>query len=252
MKPVEKIKIFILIPTFNEYENIATLLKKIYEIAKNDSSVLFSIYIIDDSSPDGTAELVVNVKKELVLDNYSLNLLSRYKKEGLGKAYIWGFNYLKELDQKPDYVLQMDADLSHDPKYIPSFVMAARVHKPYFIVGARYIFGGSIPSEWPVHRKFLSIFGNFYTRKMLGDELTDYTGGFNMYSMELINAINFDEIHSNGYGFLIDLKFTILKHNKLLIQIPIAFSDRKRGKSKMPLNTVLDNFFLVFKLKFFK
>lgn len=252
MKTDQNLKIGILIPTFNEYENIGILLTKIYEIAKNDSLTFFSIYIIDDSSPDRTAELVLTLQKKMVLDNFSLNLLSRSQKEGLGKAYIFGFSFLKVLEHGPDYILQMDADLSHDPKYIPSFIKAARHHKSDFIVGSRYIHGGSIPSEWPFHRKFLSIFGNFYIKKMLGDKLTDYTGGFNMYSMDLIKAINFEKIHSAGYGFLIDLKITTLKHTKLLIQIPIVFSDRSRGESKMPLNTIIDNFILVIKLKFFK
>jgi dolichol-phosphate mannosyltransferase len=118
-----------------------------------------------------------------------------------------------------------------------------------FVVGSRYIPGGTVPSEWPLYRKTMSILGNYFARSMLQPELTDYTGGFNMYSIGLIKAVDFDKIHCSGYGFLIELKLVMLGQKKTLVQIPIAFMDRSRGKSKMPLSTIIDSFILVLKLK---
>jgi dolichol-phosphate mannosyltransferase len=252
MNMVKRLKIAVLIPTYNEYENIAVLVGQIFDIATRDPMTLFSVFIIDDSSPDGTAALVLDIKKKLILDNFTLTVLIRQRKEGLAKAYIYAFAHIKSSPSPPDYVLQMDADLSHNPKYIPNFVNAVKNYGADFVVGSRYIPGGTIPSEWPIYRKAISILGNYFARRMLQPELTDYTGGFNMYSIELIKVVDFDKIHCSGYGFLIELKLIMLRQKKTLVQIPIAFLDRSRGKSKMPPSTIIDSFILVLKLKLLK
>ncbi len=243
-------KLAILIPTYNECENIPILLQGIIDVALLDNSTEFNVYVIDDSSPDGTYDVVRNFKKNIFPNNLSVEVLSRAKKEGLGKAYIWGFDFIKSLINLPDYILQMDADLSHDPLYLPSFIDAANIGAD-FIVGSRYILGGAIPKNWPPYRKFLSIYGNLFTKIMLNKELSDYTGGFNMFSISLIQKIDLQKLNFSGYGFLIVFKLEALRLKSKLVQIPIVFVDRSLGQSKMPLNTIFKNFLLVIKLRFF-
>jgi dolichol-phosphate mannosyltransferase len=221
------------------------------DVALLEDSTEFSVYVLDDSSPDGTFDVVRNFQKKLLPNNLSVEVLSRAKKEGLGKAYIWGFDFIKSLVNLPDYVLQMDADLSHDPLYLASFINAAKYARGDFIVGSRYISGGAIPKDWPPYRKFLSIYGNLFTKIMLNKELSDYTGGFNMFSISLIQKIDLEKLNFSGYGFLIVLKLEALRHKSKLVQIPIVFVDRTLGQSKMPLSTVFNNFLLVIKLRFF-
>ncbi len=244
-------KLAILIPTYNECENIPILLQGIMNVALLEDSTEFSVYVIDDSSPDGTFDIVRNFQKKLFPNNFSVEVLSRAKKEGLGKAYVWGFNFIRSLINLPDYVLQMDADLSHDPLYLASFIKAAKYTGADFIVGSRYISGGAIPKNWPPYRKFLSIYGNLFTKIMLNKELSDYTGGYNMFSISLFQKIDLAKLNFSGYGFLIVLKLEALKLKSKLVQIPIVFVDRTLGQSKMPLNTILNNFLLVIKLRFF-
>lgn len=237
----------ILIPTFNESENIDVLLRELAEMAKLESGVNFTVYVIDDSSPDGTAAIVKALSEELACTNFSISVINRVKKEGLGKAYIDGFKSMLELTNPPDYILQMDADLSHSPKYIPEFLAAAR-RGADFVVGSRYIPEGSSP-DWSWYRKLLSRGGNLYARSILGRSIHDYTGGFNMYSIGLIRAMDIESIDYFGYGFLIDLKFRAVRLAKKIVEIPIHFTDREFGQSKMPANTIIKNFILVPKIR---
>jgi len=237
----------ILIPTFNESENIDVLLRELAEMAKLESGVNFNVFVIDDSSPDGTAAVANSLATILNRKNLSISVIDRVKKEGLGKAYIDGFRSMLQLSSHPDFVLQMDADLSHSPKYIPEFLAAAR-HGADFVVGSRYIPGGSSP-DWSWHRKLLSRGGNFYACSILGRRIHDYTGGFNMYSLDLIKSMDIDSIDYFGYGFLIDLKFRAARFAKRVVEVPIHFVDREFGQSKMPANTTFKNFLLVPKIR---
>lgn len=197
--------IAILIPTFNENENIDLLLGTLFTLAGLEPGATFNIFVIDDSSPDGTAAVAQALSEELTCPNFSISVINRVKKEGLGKAYIDGFKSMLELANPPDYILQMDADLSHSPKYIPEFLAAVRQGAD-FVVGSRYIPGGSSP-DWSWYRKLLSRGGNFYACSILGRRIHDYTGGFNIYSIGLIREMDIESIDYFGYGFLIDLKF---------------------------------------------
>ena len=238
----------ILIPTFNESVNIAALLPAIKKIAENHTATQFTIVIIDDSSPDGTAQTATILGHQLASDNFRITVIAREKKEGLGKAYIDGFEKVLAWAQPPQYVLQMDADLSHDPKYLSTFVEAAQSGSD-LVVGTRYIKGGSCP-DWAWHRKLLSLGGNWYARAVLGARITDYTGGFNMYRASILQKIIWDDIDRAGYGFLIDLKYQSLKLSTKLTEIPIIFLERQHGISKMPLTTIFQNFLLVIRIKF--
>ena len=246
---MQKSTLAILVPTYNELENIEILLRAIASVQMLHQNWNFHVYVIDDSSPDGTGVHVEQLALELNRPGYQTQLLTRTNKEGLGKAYIFGFNYaLNDQIVRPDFVIQMDADLSHDPKYLNNFI-AALEGGAQVVLGARYIPGGGCPN-WSWYRKLLSSGGNHYARLVLGTKVHDYTGGFNAYTASVLRAVALDKLDSAGYGFLIDLKFQILKQQPRIVEIPIQFIDRQFGKSKMPLNTIFQNFFLVLKIKF--
>ena len=246
---MQKSTLAILVPTYNELQNIEILLRAIAAVQLLHQAWNFHVYVVDDSSPDGTGAHVEQLAIELNRSGYHVQLLTRTKKEGLGKAYIFGFNYaLNDQVVRPDFVMQMDADLSHDPKYLNNFLEALDAGAEV-VLGARYIPGGSCP-DWGWHRKLLSSGGNYYTRLVLGSKVHDYTGGFNAYAVSVLRAIALDQLDSAGYGFQIDLKFQVLKLQPQIVEVPIRFVDRQHGKSKMPLNTIFQNFFLVLKIKF--
>jgi dolichol-phosphate mannosyltransferase len=244
---MDLLKVAVLIPTYNEAENIELLLRKLRQVSSGLGDTFFLIYIIDDSSPDGTAQLAIKLNCELQTENFRVNVICRTKKEGLGKAYIDGFKRMLAMDKPPDFVLQMDADLSHDPLYVEQFINAANSNAD-FIVGTRYVTGGSCPN-WSWNRKLLSRGGNSYARFILGRKVTDYTGGFNMYSLNILKKIDWDNLNNAGYGFLIDLKYQSQRFSKKIVEIPIKFLDRQYGVSKMPLNTIFKNFILVINIK---
>jgi len=242
------LRIAIAVPTYNESKNIKRLLEAIYNAVKDQRVAQIGVYVVDDSSPDGTAEVVTAVAQELKNEVFEARLMKRPKKEGLGKAYIDAFQRILA-ENKYDYILQMDADLSHDPAVIPQFIAKA-AEGVEFVVGSRYTKGGGAP-EWGWFRKFLSRGGNAYARLVLGRRLSDYTGGYNMYAEVLLKRIQLEDIRAMGYGFLVELKYKAGKYCKSLAEIPIIFGERAHGKSKIPSSTILRNFALVFKLRFF-
>ena len=237
----------VLIPTYNEAQNIALLLEKIKSCISRLSLLRVVIYVIDDSSPDGTARVVEQIKASLETENFRIELLHRAQKQGLGKAYIDGFKTLLAQPDRPDYVLQMDADLSHHPESIPAFVEAMRAGAD-LVVGSRYIPGGSCP-EWKWYRRALSVGGNRYARFVLGATVSDYTGGFNLFSTNLLQKLDFSKLDHSGYGFLIHLKYEASQLASKVTQVPIQFLDREHGVSKMPLNTIWRNFLMVLAIK---
>lgn len=238
-------KIALLIPTYNEAENIQILLPLLAASHAHHREVRLSVYVIDDNSPDGTRQLVEFLAESLNSEFFCVKTLARNSKEGLGKAYVHGFRHILK-DVNLDYVIQMDADLSHDPIYLGNFFTLARQGID-LVVASRYVVGGGVP-DWSWYRKLLSRFGNLYAKILLGDTITDYTGGFNMYSTRLLRLLDFDQLNAPGYGFLITLKFEAVCKATSVSQFPIVFVDRKAGESKMPLSTIASNFKLVFDL----
>jgi dolichol-phosphate mannosyltransferase len=238
------VKVGIAIPTYNEVANIDNLIESIYKQLGNIKNLETTLLIIDDNSPDGTGEVVKKLAKKYKSKGFTVKLLSRKVKDGLGRAYIAGFKEL--LKEDVEYIQQMDADLSHNPRYLPAFIKAAKGND--LIVGSRYISGGETP-DWTLSRRILSRGGNFYARSILGGKLSDYTGGFNMYSAKLMKKINPSSISSTGYGFLIELKFRASKNANTVHEIPIVFNDRQHGKSKLPKSTIFKNLVLVPRIK---
>ena len=238
----------IVTPTYNEADNIGELLRRIAAVAAAEPATRIRSVIVDDSSPDGTAAKARALGAELATPTFTVDVLERRTKEGLGAAYIWAFQRILEGEDAPDHVLQMDADLSHDPKYIADFLREVRDGAD-FVVASRYIPGGGTP-DWTLDRKILSRGGNIYTRLLLGRRLTDWTGGYNLFSTDLLRRISFETVDATGYGFQIALKHRTLAAARRMREIPIVFLDRTEGTSKIPGNTLLRNLLLVLRIRF--
>lgn len=232
-------------PTYSEVTNIQLLLKSIKTYTKTINGANFLV-VVDDNSPDGISDLARQTAKILNSPNFNVKIIKRKIKDGYGKACIEGMKYLISNDF--DFIMSMDSDLSHNPRYLKKFVNKAASNSD-FIVGSRYIDGGATP-DWSIIRKLLSRYGNYYARIFLGCRISDYTGGFNMYSKNLLEKIDLDSINASGYGFLIELKYKALMQAKNIFQIPIIFHYRQNGKSKIPKITIIKNFSLVPRLKF--
>ena len=231
-------KVLICIPTYNEKENILSLVKDILSYQGGAH-----ILVIDDSSPDGTS----NIVSQSSLFGKNLFLLKRPGKEGIGKAYLDGFKWA--LEREYDYIFQCDADFSHNPKYIPEFL--EKLNEGFeLVIGSRNIEGGGV-ENWSYFRQILSRFGSFYGRFILGLKIQDLTGGFNAYKKESLEALNLNAVGSNGYVFQIELKYRAYLRGLKVVEIPIIFADRIYGKSKMTSKIVLEAFWHVIYLKLF-
>ncbi|HMQ68740.1 MAG TPA: polyprenol monophosphomannose synthase [Ignavibacteria bacterium] len=228
----------VIIPTYNEAENI---LKIIPEVLKNTTPENeFSILVVDDNSPDGTAALVEG------MNNDKVNILKREKKSGLGTAYLAGFRYAIKNDY--DFVFEMDADFSHDPKYLKGFI--DKINEGYdLVIGSRYINGISV-LNWPIRRLILSYLASMYTRIVTGLKVMDTTAGFMCYRVSALKQIDLDQVKSNGYSFQIEMKFKFYKKGFKITETPILFIDRREGESKMSRKVVYEAYFMVWKLKF--
>ncbi|MBS1517368.1 MAG: polyprenol monophosphomannose synthase [Bacteroidetes bacterium] len=231
-------RILVIIPTYNEADNI---LKIIPLILKNsDPENEFSILVVDDNSPDGTAKLVQDLNHDHV------HILKRDKKSGLGTAYVAGFRYA--IKENYDCVFEMDADFSHDPKYLKGFI--EKIDSGFdLVIGSRYIDGISV-LNWPLRRLILSYLASVYTRAVTGLKVMDTTAGFMCYRVSALKQINLDEVRSNGYSFQIEMKFKMYKKGFKIVEVPILFIDRREGESKMSRKVVYEAYFMVWKLKF--
>lgn len=231
-------KLLIILPTYNEKDNIGPVTDNIMELQPEAH-----ILVVDDNSPDGTASKV----KELQQNTKNISLIVRDKKEGLAKAYITGFDYALEKDY--DYIMEMDADLSHNPEYIKNFL--EEIKNNDLVLGSRYIKGGGI-NNWGILRKIISRFGCFYAKTILGLKIHDLTGGFKCFKKETLKRINIEKIYSQGYCFQIELTYRTIKQNMKVKEIPIVFTERTHGDSKMTKDIVLKAAINVWKIKFKK
>lgn len=229
-------KSLIIIPTYNELENLKKLIPKIFE-----QNLGLDILIIDDNSPDGTGQFVKNLAKK----NDHLNLIERPRKLGLGSAYVLGFQY--GIDKKYDLIFEMDADFSHDPKIVPKFL--EKIQEADLVIGSRYLTGVNV-INWPMKRLLLSYFASFYTRVITGLPIKDATGGYKCFRIEVLKAIDLTRIQSNGYAFQIEMNFKTWKKGFKVVEIPIIFYDRFQGSSKMSKKIVKEAVFMVWKLRF--
>jgi dolichol-phosphate mannosyltransferase len=228
-------KALVITPTYNEAVNLPTLIPQVLHMSTD-----IEILIIDDNSPDGTAAIVKDFQKK----DPRVHLIERPRKMGLGTAYVAGFKFA--IEHKYDYVFEMDADFSHNPKELLNFLL--KIQEYDLVIGSRYIRGVSVV-YWPFRRLLLSYFANLYTRVVTGLPVKDATAGFKCYRRAVLESINLDELRSNGYAFQIEMNYKAWKKGFRLCEIPIIFVDRDRGVSKMSKNIVYEAAFMVWKLK---
>jgi dolichol-phosphate mannosyltransferase len=228
-------KVLVVIPTYNERTNLPLLIPA---VLGQDPRI--EVLIVDDSSPDGTGELA----DELAVADPRVHALHRAAKEGLGKAYIAGFKWA--LERGYDFVFEMDADFSHDPKFIPEFLRAAE--DADLVIGSRYKAGVNV-INWPMSRLLLSIGANQYARWVTGLPLADSTGGFKCFRRRVLEAISLDRVRSNGYAFQIEMSFLAWKKGFRIKEIPIVFTDRVEGQSKMNKRIVREAIWMVWWLR---
>ncbi len=224
-------KIVVVIPTYNEKDNIVEMIKQL-----NALNLSIDILVVDDTSPDRTGDVVESVKEATP----NVDIIHRKKKEGIGPAYIEAFGYLLKKDEH-DYIIEMDADFSHNPKDIPRLLAAAGQYDA--VVGSRYVKGGAVSDKWSRSRKFISSAGNLYARIITGLPVKDCTAGFKCYRKSALKLLDFSRIFLNGYSFQVQILFELKKKGLSIGEIPIFFDERTEGKSKMDLNIMLEAFF---------
>ena len=230
----------VIIPTYNEKENIVRIIEAVMH-----QDYPFDVLIIDDSSPDGTAEIV-----EGMIGRFDgrLHLEKRKGKNGLGTAYIHGFKWA--LARQYNFVFEMDADFSHDPADLKKLYETCKLEGNDLAIGSRYVKGVNVVN-WPMSRVLLSYFASKYVRIITGMPICDTTAGFKCYTREVLETINFDKIHFVGYAFQIEMKFKTWKYGFKIKEVPVIFTDRQEGTSKMSSGIFKEAVFGVIKLKFF-
>ena len=228
----------VIIPTYNEIENIQAIIEKVLSLEP-----VFDILIVDDGSPDGTADCVKSLQKA---NPDRIHLLERKGKLGLGTAYIAGFKYA--LSKSYEYIFEMDADFSHNPDDLVRLYAACAEEGAYMAIGSRYINGVNVVN-WPIGRVLMSYFAGFYVRFITGMPVQDATAGFVCYRRKVLETIPLDEIKFIGYAFQVEMKFTTWKYKFKMTEVPIIFTDRTKGESKMSANIFKEAIFGVIQLK---
>ncbi|MBL7716815.1 MAG: polyprenol monophosphomannose synthase [Bdellovibrionales bacterium] len=226
-------RFLIVVPTYNEIENIASLIGEVFAVVPSTVEML----IVDDGSPDGTGKRVDELKKS----NPRLHVLHREKKMGLGTAYVngfkWGLNAKAQDGQPFDALIEMDADFSHHPRYLAEMLKRLETHD--VAIGSRYVPGGGTVN-WGLGRRILSRGGSLYSRLILGAGIRDFTGGFNGWRREVLQNVSLETLRSDGYSFQIELKYRAFRKKYRMTEFPIVFEDRKVGKSKMNRRIVFE------------
>ena len=222
-----KTESLVIIPTYNEKENVAQIIAAVLDLPHD-----FHILIVDDNSPDGTGQIVQELQKT---HSESLHLLSRAGKEGLGKAYLAGFAWA--VAKRYNYIYEMDADFSHEPKKLIDLYKACSEGGADMSVGSRYVKGGSV-ENWPFDRLFLSYGASLYVRIITGMRVKDPTAGFVCYTRKVLETIDLDKIKFVGYAFQIEMKYNAHKLGFNIKEVPITFKDREEGTSKMSSNII--------------
>ena len=228
----------IIIPTYNEKENIEKIILKVFSL-----DIDFDILIVDDGSPDGTADIVKKIQKSY---SKNLHIVERTGKLGLGTAYIYGFKWA--LKNNYDYIFEMDADFSHDPDDLIRLYKACHEDKGDVAIGSRYIKGVNIVN-WPMSRLLMSFFASKYVKIITGMPIQDSTAGFKCYRRSVLEKINLEKIQFVGYAFQIEMKFTAWKYGFNVVEVPVIFTDRQEGASKMSGGIFFEAFFGVMQMK---
>jgi dolichol-phosphate mannosyltransferase len=230
-------RILVIVPTYNEMENLP---RKAPKILAQDERI--EMLVVDDASPDGTGKLA----DDMAAADPRVHVLHRESKDGLGRAYLAGFKWALERDF--ELIFEMDADISHPSDALPRLIAAAETHD--FVIGSRYVDGRVTVSNWPMSRLLVSYFGSFYARTITRMPVRDATGGFNGWHRRVLEEVGLDRVRSNGYAFQIELKFRAWVKKFTFTEVPILFTERDTGESKMSKKIVREAIWRVWWLKF--
>lgn len=223
-------KFLVLMPTFNERQNLENSVLQVLQAVPG-----INLLIIDDNSPDGTGAIADKLSEE----NSEVSVLHRESKKGLGRAYLDGFTWAAK--NSFDFVIQMDADGSHQPKNLSDLISKARPNR--LVIGSRWIPGGEV-LNWPWYRKVISRFGNLYARRLLGTKVMDMTAGYRLYPVSSLAKMKLQDVQAQGYGFQIEMTLLAIEEGLEVVEVPISFVERTVGKSKMTMKIVLEAFWL--------
>lgn len=253
MAESDALKFLIVIPTYNEIQNLKGLLEAVFQVVDSKAHLYgvkeVNVLIVDDNSPDGTGKLADELAKERSYrdkktEEPRIFVLHRNQKGGLGKAYVAGFAWA--LDRGYDALCEMDADFSHNPTYLPEFWRLLKDHD--VVMGSRYVSGGGV-RNWGLVRQAISRGGSVYARAILGMPVNDMTGGFNAWKRQVLEAVDISTLRSEGYAFQIELKWRAWNKGFKLTEFPILFEDRTRGKSKMSKRIIVEAMMRVASMK---
>ncbi|HWW90492.1 MAG TPA: polyprenol monophosphomannose synthase [Solirubrobacteraceae bacterium] len=233
---------WLILPTYNEAENINAIVFASAEVLAGAAPEGFRVLVVDDGSPDGTG----SIADGMAVEHDWLAVLHRTEKNGIGPAYLAGFRYA--LDRGAGYLMEMDSDFSHDPADLARLLTAARDGAD-LALGSRYVPGGGV-SDWGLLRRFVSEGGSTYARWVLGLQVRDLTGGFKCFRREVLEAIHFDSVRSRGYAFQVELTYRAVRAGFRVVEVPIVFRDRQHGQSKMSWRIAAEAMWLVPRLRF--
>jgi dolichol-phosphate mannosyltransferase len=240
-EPWRSSDVVIVLPTYQEAANLPVIVAALFELPLPGLRVL----VVDDNSPDGTGRIA-----EELADRYGrhrLGVVHRKGKEGLGRAYIDGMT--RAMRAGAEFVVQMDSDLSHGPEYLPGMLGTLLSADADVVIGSRYIVGASVGTEWPWFRKMLSAFANAYVRALLRLGIRDVTAGYKLWRASALDAIGLSGVQSNGYSFQVEMNYRAIRQGLKIVELPIHFSDRNEGESKMTLKVQLESALMPFKLR---
>jgi dolichol-phosphate mannosyltransferase len=233
-------QIVVVVPTYNEATNLPLLVEELLALPLPNLRVL----VADDNSPDGTGEVA---EKLAAAHDGRVLVVHRAGKEGLGRAYVDGIG--RALDAGAEFVVQMDADLSHPPEYVPQLLGTMLATGAGLVIGSRYVSGGALAEDWPLYRKALSGWANFYVKLLLGLQVRDLTAGFKIWRAEVLRDIGLDQIRSNGYSFQVEMHYLTHRRHHKIVEVPIHFNERQHGESKMSFGVKVESALMPFRLR---
>ena len=240
-EPWRSADVVVVLPTYQEAENLPVIMESLMGLPLPSMRVI----VVDDNSPDGTGALAEELAEHYGRDR--IGVVHRKGKEGLGKAYLHGMSHAIQIGA--GFVVQMDSDLSHGPEYLPGMLGTMLSADADVVIGSRYIAGASVGSDWPWHRKILSAFANSYVRMFLRLGIRDVTAGYKIWRAASLDAIGLSNVRSNGYSFQVEMNYRAVLCGLKIVELPIHFSERVAGESKMSLKVQLESAVMPFRLK---
>ncbi|GAA4932002.1 polyprenol monophosphomannose synthase [Streptomonospora halophila] len=242
--PWARSAVSVVVPTYNEADNLPVLARRLLDLELPE----LRLVVVDDDSPDGTGKVAEEIAAEYNTPGRErVAVVHRTAKEGLGRAYVAGMS--RALDDGAEFVVQMDADLSHPPGYVPQLLGTALSTGAGVVIGSRYVAGGSLSQEWRAHRRLLSSWANSYVKTILALPIRDVTAGFKIWRRDALEAVDLASVSSSGYSFQVEMHYRAFARGRKMVEIPIHFEDRREGVSKMDLAVQMESALRPFRLK---